>query len=65
MIAVEQVNALMKLTNAKTVMVRKLLRKRRSLKLMSIRVLHMEKNTFSMVNQMNIQTKKQVMSLLS
>lgn len=64
MIAVEQVNKLMKQTNAKTVMVRKLSRKRRSLKPMLIRVLHMEKNMFSMVSQMNIQTKKQVMSLL-
>jgi hypothetical protein len=66
MIAMALENKLMKLTNAKIAMVRKSSKKRKSLRLQLIRVHHMERNTFSMVNQMNILRKNQVMlSLLS
>jgi len=66
MIAMALENKLMKLTNAKIAMVRKSSKKRKSLRLLLIRVHHMERNTFSMVNQMNILRKNQVMlSLLS
>jgi len=59
--AVDQVNALMKLTNAKTAMVRKSLRRRKFSKQTSTKVLHTVKNTSSTVSLMSIQTKRQEM----
>jgi len=52
-----------KRTSARTVMVRKLLSRRRFLNVLSIKVLHMVRSTFSMENPINIQKKNQAMLL--
>jgi hypothetical protein len=57
-------NKLLKKTSARDAMERKFLRRRKYLNVLSIKVLHMVKNTFSMENLMLIQIKKQVMLLL-
>jgi len=61
MIAVALENKLMKQTNAKIAMVRKLSKRKKFLKLLLIRVHHMVRNTSSTVNLMNIPTKNPVM----
>ena len=61
MIAEDQVSKLMRLTNAKTAMARKLSRRRKFLKHLLTKVPHTVKSISSMVSLMNIQTKKQEM----
>jgi len=60
-IAVEQVSKSTKPINAKTATVKKSLKRKKFLRLRSIRVLLMVKNTFSMESQMSILIKKQEM----
>lgn len=57
------VKKLMRKINARTVMVQKLLKKRKLSKSKLIKVLHMVKNMFSMARLMNFQELNQVMLL--
>jgi len=61
MIAVVKVKSLMRKTNARLAMVKKLLRKRRSSKLRSTKVLQTTNNMFSMARLMSTPGWKQVM----
>jgi len=63
-IAMEPVSKSMKPTNVRHAMARKFSRKRRSSRQLLTKVHLMERNMYSMVNQMSIPIKSRVMLLL-